>query len=87
MRDYELTNGLTSIQNLGWSTNHENILVITGNESGLGPGRHKNIVYYDVEKLNVLQTAASIQAVQLGLPNEIRVGASNLEEHILTPGS
>ncbi|MDY5348236.1 MAG: hypothetical protein SPG80_01630 [Candidatus Ventricola sp.] len=36
-----------------------------------------------VEKLNVLQTAASIQAVQLGLPNEIRVGASNLEEHIL----
>lgn len=54
LRDYELTNGLTSIQNLGWSTNHENILVITGNESGLGPGRHKNIVYYDVEKLNVL---------------------------------
>ena len=54
LRDYELTNGLTSIQNLGWSTNHENILVITGNESGLGSGRHKNIVYYDVEKLNVL---------------------------------
>lgn len=35
------------------------------------------------EKLNVLQTAANIQAVHLGLPNEIQVGASNLPENTL----
>lgn len=54
LRDYELTKDLTSIQDLSWNADYEHVLVLIGNESGLGAGRHRNIIYYDVEKFDVL---------------------------------